>query len=407
MVQIVLSYVFFDRHTDTVIRLLSDTIAGDVALVKEMVEEGRSIDRARLFAEKHLRLTVTLSSGKNLTETGQAKDAWLYDHMSKALEEQLSSPFFLRMDRENIYIDVASPKGVIHIKTPRKRLFSKTTPYVLIWTTASAVLLFLVSLLFMRNQIKPITRLADAAEKFGKGQQIVAFKPEGATEVRKAAQAFNQMRLRILRFVEERTLQLAGVSHDLRTPLTRMQLQLALMPKSEAVENLQKDVDQMSHMIQGFLDFARGGMDEVSSPIPIKSFISQIVADFTKAHPLPVHFQANGDTEVLLKRNLFNRMLTNILLNSAKYAMKATLTLTVNPSSIEITVDDDGPGVPEDKFESVFQPFLRLDPARNSETGGVGLGLTIVRDVMHMHGGRVSLAKSKLGGLSVILWLPR
>ncbi len=408
LVQLVLGYIFFDRHTDTIIRLLSDTIAGDVALVKDMVESGgKSAANIKQLASAHLKLDVVIRSGEKLQEVGQAKDAWLYDHMAKALQEQLRSPFFLKMDHDHIYIDVESSKGVIELRTLRKRLFSKTTPLVLIWTTASAFLLFAVAVLFMRNQIKPITRLADAAEKFGKGQQIIAFKPEGATEVRKAAQAFNQMRSRILRFIEERTLQLAGVSHDLRTPLTRMQLQLALMAQTDEVKSLQEDIEHMGHMVQGFLDFARGGIDEVSSQVDIKRFIKGIIEDFTQAHAIPIDFDAEESIKIHVKKNLFNRMLTNLLLNSRKYGEKVKVSLLVKLHALEIIVEDDGPGIPEGKYEEVFQPFHRLDPSRSTEMGGAGLGLTIVRDVISMHGGKVVLGKSSLGGLKVTLLMPR
>lgn len=408
LVQLVLGYIFFDRHTDTIIRLLSDTIAGDVALVKDMVESGgKSAANIKQLASTHLKFDVVIRAGQKLQEMGQAKDAWLYDHMAKALQEQLGSPFFLKMDHDHIYIDVASSKGVIELRTLRKRLFSKTTPLVLIWTTASAFLLFAVAVLFMRNQIKPITRLADAAEKFGKGQQIVAFKPEGATEVRKAAQAFNQMRSRILRFIEERTLQLAGVSHDLRTPLTRMQLQLALMAQTDEVKSLQEDIEHMGHMVQGFLDFARGGIDEISSQVDIKRFIKDIIEDFTQAHTIPIDFNAEESAKVHVKKNLFNRMLTNLLLNSRKYGEKVKVSLLIKLHTLEIVVEDDGPGIPEGKYEEVFQPFHRLDPSRSTEMGGAGLGLTIVRDVISMHGGKVILGKSSLGGLKVTLLMPR
>ncbi len=407
LVQVVLSYIFFDRHTDTVLRLLSHTIAGDIALVSHMVESGKPLTQVAELASQHLILDITFAKGETLKEKGQARDTWLYEHLNHALTEQLHKPYFFRMDREKIYIDVQLNEGVLNVETLRKRLFSKTTYLVLIWTTASAILLFLVAIVFIRNQIKPIRTLADAAERFGKGHEIIGFKPEGALEVRKASIAFNQMRNRILRFIEERTQQLAGVSHDLRTPLARMKLQLALLPPSQDIKNLQEDVEEMTQMIQGFLNFARGVMEEPSVEVNIKLFVYDIASDFYKQHPNFLEILHVDDINLSLKRQLFNRCLTNLLLNSQKYASKVQISTCVKGAVIEIYVDDDGPGIPLEKYEAVFQPFKRLDPARNSETGGVGLGLTIVRDAIHHHGGRVDLDTSPLGGLRVRLSIPR
>ncbi|MBX9976911.1 MAG: HAMP domain-containing protein [Alphaproteobacteria bacterium] len=407
LVQLVLSYIFFDRHTDTVLRLLSHTIGGDIALVSHMVEEGKSFDAIARQASAHLSLDIVFKKAAHLKEIGQAKDTWLYDHLNHALLEQLKHPYFFRMDKDTIYVDVQLKQGVLKVKTLRKRLFSKTTYLVLIWTTASALLLFIVAVIFMRNQIKPIRKLADAAERFGKGHEIIGFKPEGALEVRKAAIAFNQMRHRILRFIEERTQQLAGVSHDLRTPLTRMKLQLTLMPPSEATKDLQKDVEEMTQMVQGFLDFARGAMEEPSVEVDFLTFIEDIIHHFKKSHPLSLTLSGKKSVKIHIKRQLLNRCLTNLLLNSFKYASTAHVSTAVFPTSVEILVDDDGPGIPLEKRNVAFQPFTRLDPSRNSETGGVGLGLTIVRDAIRHHGGHVDLDTSPLGGLRVRLVIPR
>jgi len=407
LVQVVLGYIFFDRHTETILRTLSHTIAGDIALVSQMVEDGKDAIAVEKIAKKHLGLDVSYKKTETLKEKGQAKETWLYEHMATALDGQLTQPYFLRMNRETIFIDVQLKEGVLHIELLRKRLFSKTTSLVLIWTTASALLLFLVAVLFMRNQIKPIRRLADAAERFGKGQEIVEFKPEGALEVRRAAIAFNQMRSRIHRFIEDRTHQLAGVSHDLRTPLARMKLQLALLPQSDDIEHLREDVDEMIGMIQGFLDYARGSLNEKTIDVDLKIYLEDFLNDWRRDHTLDVEFVMDADVKVSIKKQLFSRMLSNILLNAQKYATKALITVYVRPSNILIFFDDNGPGIAEGKRELAFQPFQRLDPSRNSETGGVGLGLTIVRDAVHSHGGRIQLDKADLGGLRVKLWLPR
>lgn len=406
LVQIVLSYTFFDRHTDTILRSASNTIAGDMALITHM-SENTSLFELQSLASKHLGLTLHLDQGKTLSQIGQAKDTWLYDHMNNALFEHLNHPFYFRISKDTIYVDVETPQGVLKFETPRKRLLSKTTYLVLIWTAASAFLLFIVAILFMRNQIKPIRKLADMAERFGKGQETLPFKPEGATEVRKAGIAFNEMQRRITRFVEERMQQLACVSHDLRTPLARMKLQLALLSKDEGIQNLRDDVDAMIIMIQGFLDFARGASDEPALREDIGAFIKECVTVFSRDHSLSITMDVKEGEKMFIKKQFLNRCLTNLLLNSEMYASEVFLSLHVHSTAIKVIIDDNGPGIVEIDRERVFQPFVRLDPARNAQTGGVGLGMTIVRDAVHHHGGHVSLDTSPMGGLRVTLDLPR
>jgi two-component system osmolarity sensor histidine kinase EnvZ len=267
--------------------------------------------------------------------------------------------------------------------------------------------LFFIAVIFMRNQIRPIRRLAEVAEKFGKGQDTQDFRPEGAFEVRVAGQAFNQMQKRLRTHIEERTRMLAGVSHDLRTPLTRMKLQLALMSQDNNVKNLQEDVDEMQQMVQGFLDFAKGIQNEKSTTIELNTTVEGIINGFKEAHPMSISFIHKKDLWIDIKKSIFNRCLTNLLLNSYKYASTVQIQILAEPHQAIIIIDDDGPGIPEEKREIVFQPFFRLDPARNSETGGVGLGLSIVRDAIHHHGGTIQLLQSPLGGLRIYITLPR
>jgi two-component system, OmpR family, osmolarity sensor histidine kinase EnvZ len=227
LVQVVMGYIFFDRHTETILRLLSQTIAGDIQMVIEMAEDSRDLSRVRELAQQNLQLSLTLRPGEQLLQRGSYKPNWLYGFMEEALQAKRLPPYYLRIDSNKIYLDVEVKQGILHFETSRKRLFSRTTPLVVYWTTASALLLLIVASLFMRNQIRPIRRLAEAAERFGKGQDMDDdYRPEGALEVRKAGQSFNIMRERIRRQLHERTEMLAGVSHDLRTPLARMKLQL-------------------------------------------------------------------------------------------------------------------------------------------------------------------------------------
>ncbi len=406
LVQVVLGYIFFDRHTETILRLLSNTITGDIQMVVEMVEDGQDFSRVAELAHKNLMLDLKLREGENLSRKGIYKSTWLYGFMEDALLDKLKLPYFLRMDQDNIYLDVEVRRGILHFETPRKRLFSRTTPLVLIWTTASALLLFIVASLFMRNQIRPLRRLGDAAERFGKGQDAGDYRPEGATEVRKAGLSFNIMRDRIRRQLTERTEMLAGVSHDLRTPLARMKLQLVMMPRSEEVLSLQEDVDQMQKMLEGYLDFARGAGDEVPQSVLLPEFFHDLKAQFRNAS-LHIHIDCPLDLKIQVKAQMFKRCFMNLLVNSERYADHVWIGAQFSGRFLEVTVDDNGSGIPESQREEVFRPFYRLDVSRNLETGGVGLGLSIARDVIRNHGGQIRLGDSPHGGLRVHIRLPQ
>ncbi len=417
LVQVVLGYIFFDRHTETILRQLSTTIAGDVALVMDWVErDPKSIKSIQEAAQKYMRLDVNFVPKNTLEKYGAHKDSWLYGFMGDALDEALNAEklivgkkpsYYLRMLDNKIYISIeAKKKGILEVSLPQKRLFSRTTPLVLIWTTSSALLLFLVASLFMRNQIRPLRRLAEAADRFGKGDDLGELKIEGALELRMLSRIFNIMRARIQRHLHERTQMLASVSHDLRTPITRMQLQLAMMPEGEDNRLLQEDLKQMQLMVEGFLAYAKGTAHEARQAVPISSCIQEII-DNLPGKKNPIEFMPTDNPIIQIKLQLFNRCLTNLLLNANRYASHTWVSLKINVRHCEIVVDDDGPGIPKENREHVFQPFYRQDAARNLDEGGTGLGLSIVRDAVRSHGGRIRLDQSPYGGLRVILTFPR
>lgn len=418
LVQVILGYIFIDRHTETILRQLSATIAGDVALVMNWVErDPKAIKSIQEAAQKYMRLDVNFVPQNSLEKYGAHKDSWLYGFMEDALNEALNSysspsslkgkPYYLRMSADKIFISIeAKKKGVLQVSLPRKRLFSRTTPLVLIWTTSSALLLFLVASIFMRNQIRPLRRLAEAADRFGKGDELGELKIEGAHELRMLSRIFNVMRARIQRHLHERTQMLASVSHDLRTPITRMQLQLAMMPEEENNRLLQEDLKQMQFMVEGFLAYAKGTAHESRQAVPIASCIQEII-DTLPGKKNNIEFIPTDNPIVQIKLQLFNRCLTNLLLNANRYASHTWVSLKLTVRTCEIVVDDDGPGIPEEDREKVFQPFYRQDTARNLDEGGTGLGLSIVRDAVRSHGGRIRLDQSPHGGLRVVLAFPR
>ena len=267
------------------------------------------------------------------------------------------------------------------------------------------MILFGVATVFMRNQVKPIRRLALAADSFGKGRDVPLFKPEGAKEVRQAASAFLAMRERMVRQISQRTEMLAGVSHDLRTPLTRMKLQLALLGDAEGVDELKEDVAEMEYMLDGYLAFARGEGTETPRSEDLATILGGVVAQARRKGGM-VELHTDGNLTVPLRPDAFKRSMTNLIDNAMRYGDHVSVHAGRLGEAIEITIDDDGPGIPEDKREEVFKPFYRLEGSRNPSTGGVGLGLTLARDAIRGHGGDISLGDSPDGGLRVRLRLP-
>jgi len=283
--------------------------------------------------------------------------------------------------------------------------FGSSFAYVLAQLGLGLVL-FGLAIWFMRRELVPIEHLGVAADALGKGRDVPDFAFSGGTrEVRNAATAFQTMRIRLRRSIQQRTEMLAGVSHDLRTPLTRMKLSLALLPESPETKELSDDVTDMERMIEGYLAFARGEGDEEPTPTDLSEILEDVAAGARRDNAnVTVDWQ--GDLDVELRPIAIKRCLTNLLSNALRHGSKAELRASRGRTSIEITVDDDGPGIPPDKYEDVFRPFFRLDESRNVDTGGVGLGLTIARDVARSHGGDVALAPSPLGGLRVIVRIP-
>ena len=326
-----------------------------------------------------------------------------------ALEADLKRPFFLdnNIGGGQLLVEIQLSDGdVMDVLVPHVRLtFGSSFAYV-VAQLGLALVLFGLAIWFMRRELVPIEHLGVAADALGKGRDVPDFAFSGGTrEVRNAATAFHTMRIRLRRSIQQRTEMLAGVSHDLRTPLTRMKLSLALLPDSPETRELSDDVDDMQRMIEGYLAFARGEGDED----PVMSDLSEILEDVAAGAR---HGTANlelawkGDMNVELRPVAIKRCLTNIVSNAQRYASAIRIEAVRGRTSVEITVDDNGPGIPPENYEDVFRPFFRLDQSRNAATGGVGLGLSIARDVARSHGGEVTLAPSPLGGLRVTVRIP-
>jgi two-component system osmolarity sensor histidine kinase EnvZ len=304
-----------------------------------------------------------------------------------------------------VRIKVQLQDGVLDVLVSRERLFSSTTYIFVMWMVGTAMVLFAVATVFMRNQVRPIRRLAIAVDRFGKGRDVPDFKPEGSTEIRLAAQAFNRMRERILRSISQRTDMLAGVSHDLRTPLTRMKLQLAMLGDGEEIADLKADVAEMEKLVDEYLAFARGESTEEVIPADLADLIDDVVSG-ARRNGGSITLDAGPDLTVAVRPNAFKRCLTNVVANAQRHGERVDVHAARRRDAIEIVVDDDGPGIPADEREEVFKPFYRREGSRNIETGGTGLGLTIARDIMRGHGGDITLEEAPQGGVRARLTLP-
>jgi len=410
LLQVISATVFYERHWDNVARRLASVLAGDIGTVVDAFRETPSPDgreRVLTIAAVNMGLGLSFRDGAILPNVGTAKMLAGDEILLRTLTDTLNRPFTFELlgGDGDIAIHVQLPDGVLDVLAPRKRLYSSTTYIFVMWMVGSSLVLFAVAMIFMRNQVRPIRRLAVAADALGKGRDVPTFKLQGATEVRQAATAFNLMRDRLLRQLSQRTEMLAGVSHDLRTPLTRMKLQLAMLKDSPDVAELKADVAEMETMIEHYLAFARGEGPEEPTPTDLAELLADAVSGAQRAGG-KVGLFTEGDLSLPLRPAAFKRCLANLIGNAMRYGNTVLVRGTRNGDSIEVTVDDDGPGIPPDRREEVFRPFRRLEESRNSETGGVGLGLTIARDVIHAHGGAILLEDSPLGGLRARLRLP-
>jgi two-component system osmolarity sensor histidine kinase EnvZ len=411
LLQVVSAWVFFDRHWDTITRRLASSIAGDIAWVLEEMNAGLGAkERAALFTRtrRHKGLQIFLRPNQILPNQ-KADYAGIIDStMAHALRERVQRPFMLDTSsfKTRVTIDIQMPTGVLSVMVPGKRLFSSTTYILILWMVGTSLVLFAVASIFMRNQIRPIRRLAEAADAFGKGGEMSQdFPIQGATEVRIAATAFNRMRERIKRQIRQRTDMLSGVSHDLRTPMTRMKLQLAMIPNSPEIYDLKSDLAEMEQMIEGYLTFARGDGDEKSVTTDLSDIIAESVATWRRnGTSLDLHVE--DEISLPLKQKAFRRCIDNLIANASKYGDHIWVRAGRRENYIEITVDDDGPGIPKSERRNVFRPFYRIDESRNWETGGTGLGLAIARDIARAHGGDINLDTSPQDGLRARIRLP-
>ena len=415
LTQAIATFIFFDRHWDNMTKRLAEAVAGEIYMIAEHVDEvvaGGEEDSIKFVKNiaRSLRLYVSYETGVTDLPKVLPDDRWnssVIPTVKKALDEQVKRPYNLGYieDKEWVEIQVLVNDGLLTVQVPEKRLFSSTVYIFLGWMIGSQILLMAIAIIFMRNQIKPIRKLAWAADRFGRGLDVPILKPSGAREVRAAMIAFKEMYERLLKQIEQRTLMLAGVSHDLKTPLTRIRLELSMMDEGEEVEEIKKDLNEMQRMIEGYLSFAQDQSSTTAERVNIYDIIEDLASKY-KRMDKALEKAIQKDLWLPLRIQQFERALDNLISNGFKYGQKVWVRAYKLGNFFEITVEDDGPGIPQEKFEEVFKPFYRLDQSRNLDTGGVGLGLSISKDIVHQHGGEIFLENSPKGGLRVVIRLP-
>lgn len=412
LLQIIITLVFLDDHWQATSKRMSQGVASDVALIIQLYERNPTpenfADLERL-AFRPLRLDIDLQPGAALEQPRcRAFGSVIDRYLTRALQDQLGREVWYdsTCPGTQVIIRVPTAEGVLQLKAFRDRVQARSGPLFVAWIAGATLFLGVVSIIFIRNQVRPIEKLADAMERFGRGEDAGPFRVRGAREVRGATNAFFDMRQRIKRHIEQRSQLLAGVSHDLRTPLTRLKLQFALMPPSPEIEDAKRDLAEMEETLEEYLAFAKGQSEEAPIEVDIVGLAEEVAAD-TRRSGADVVLEASGPISAPVRARALKRCLANLIDNAAAHGDKVRVSVKSEDDAVTVAVDDNGPGIPEELYEEAFRPFSRLDETRSRNQKGVGLGLAIARDVARSHGGDIHLSLSPLGGLRASLRIPR
>jgi len=411
ILQSVIAFVFMERHWERVTTRLSSATVRDIAAIIDVIEtydQGGDFETVTRIARDRLDLSIAvLPTGPLPSPRAKQFFSLLDQTLSKELSTRIGKPFWIDTVGSSRFVEIQIKlqSANLRILARRSQTYASNTHIFLAWMIGTSLVLIIVAILFLRNQIRPIERLADAAEGFGKGRDVTDFEPRGAREVRRASQAFIDMRRRIESQIEQRTTMLAGVSHDLRTILTRFRLQLALLDDSDATADLKQDITEMEEMLEAYVAFAKGDGDESTQDTDIRAVLRDLAqgAELTGA---TVDVRFSGNPMIPVRPNAIKRCLINLIVNACRYGDLVIISGIHKRGWLTVTVDDDGPGIPEDKREIVFKAFVRLDQARNQNDAGTGLGLAIARDIARNHGGDIELQEAPLGGLRAKMRIP-
>ncbi|MDA7734063.1 ATP-binding protein [bacterium] len=408
VLQLVITVVFFDSLWIKTNKGMTRALVNEINLFVEVYDNEKiNKEELRNLFSLFIDLNIELINNKNIEN--RYTERW-FSPIDRTLRRELKSNF----NTGEFWFDTTNYKELIDLRikyqdgyfkflVPKDRVTSSSARIFALWITVPAVIMVIISLIFLKNQTRPITNLARAAERFGKGEDIEKFKPSGALEIRQAGHEFDKMRKRILRHLNQRTEMLSGISHDLRTPLTRMKLQIAFIKDKDLAKKLAEDINEMEKMLNEYLQFTSSSYVEKDEMFNLSELIEEIVVKYNNENiqkDLLPRIYING------RKNLINRCLNNIIDNALKYGNKVEIKLNKENSNIQIITNDDGPGIPNKEYENVFKPFYKIDKGRADSKSSVGLGLSIASDIIRSHGGNIVLDKSKMNGLSVKIFLP-
>ena len=408
VLQLIITFVFFDSLWIKTNKGMTRALINEIGTFVK-VYDNEEIIKDELKNTFSLFLDLNIELVNNQTFDYQYNERW-FSPIDRTLRRELKSNFNLgefwfnnTNYKELIDIRIKYEDGYFKFLVPKDRVSSSSARIFALWITVPAIIMVMISLIFLKNQTRPITNLARAAERFGKGEELEEFRPSGAMEIRQAGHEFEMMRKRILRHLNQRNEMLSGISHDLRTPLTRMKLQIAFIEDKDLANKLAEDINEMEKMLNEYLQFTSSSYIEKNEIFNLSELIDQVVIKYNNKNienDLTPRVYING------RKNLINRCLNNIIDNALKYGSKVKIKLSKKNTNLFITIDDDGPGIPNKEHENVFKPFYKIDKGRADSKSSVGLGLSIASDIIRSHGGSITLDKSKMNGLSVKIFLP-
>ena len=408
VLQLIITFVFFDSLWIKTNKGMTRALINEISTFVK-VYDNEEIIKDELKNTFSLFLDLNIELVNNQTFDYQYNERW-FSPIDRTLRRELKSNFNLgefwfntTNYKELIDIRIKYEDGYFKFLVPKDRVSSSSARIFALWITVPAIIMVMISLIFLKNQTRPITNLARAAERFGKGEELEEFRPSGAMEIRQAGHEFEMMRKRILRHLNQRNEMLSGISHDLRTPLTRMKLQIAFIEDKDLANKLAEDINEMEKMLNEYLQFTSSSYIEKNEMFNLSELIDQVVNKYNNKNienDLIPRVYING------RKNLINRCLNNIIDNALKYGGKVKIKLSKKNTNLFITIDDDGPGIPNKEHENVFKPFYKIDKSRADSKSSVGLGLSIASDIIRSHGGSITLDKSKMNGLSVKIFLP-
>ena len=408
LLQLIVTIVFFDSIWIKANKGMTRSLVGEIKTLSDVYSSNdkEQINYLTNIYKKNFDFVINSIEEPIPEEVFERR----FSPMDRSLRRELKSTF----GSDNYWFNTVNYLDIVEVRIrsrnknlqfffPKERIATSSVRLFVLWITLPSIILILIAILFLKNQTRPLTNLAKAAQKFGKGDYINEFRPSGAREIRNAAYEFDRMAKRINRHLNQRSEMLSGISHDLRTPLTRLKLQLAMINNEEISKSMTRDIDEMENMLNDYLQFAKTQAKENTEKVNLKD-IFLIIENKIKNSNLKIKIE--NDVSFYGRKNALQRCFSNIINNGLTYGEKISVTVQKSSNRVAILFDDDGPGIPIEHYRNVFKPFFRLDKSRSLNKSGVGLGLAIVEDIVHSHGGNIQLSKSNIGGLQVKISLP-